>query len=714
MHPSPSHEPSAGAISLPGVLRAHTDEIIELWAAESTKIPFTKAADFSIPLEARIDRMRAYLDAVLERMGDPGSKRAHEILRSTIRTEHLRSLNLSSVIRNQHILRGILYGVAERNLPELARDSSRTAIEAMIDRSIEEIVILLEEFAETQGVLMRCLTCAPTERAELDHVIARFCRNAMDYFDADFVAVFRFSEGTRELVVTACAAKGVSLSKDRRIMLDTFPVAAEAIGLRKVRTCLDAAREGGSKKKSLGQFSYEHCIAVPMEIGDRVVGLLFLADNSRSTAYTMDEVGMAQELGDYVQRVIENSEMFEVLTIRARAQKALIDTAVTLQREIESEEIYRVVGNRIIELIPSNELAFYMFDWNRHVGNPVYAFGPYASEVMEDHNFPMDVGICGHVARTKRAEIVQDTEADPRGDYIPGTPTTHSRMLAVPLVGRKDVLGVIELLKYPPDNFSNEDLEIATLFANHAAVAIENARLLKEVLGARDQVELHIDLLSHDIANLTTPVSAYLETIGRSPGLDDGVRDKVDRSLAQVESIMRLVQMVRIMGRLRENAARPFTRTDLRAAVASAAAGVKGLRGMKPVDIEVTLPEGRLEVLADELLVEIFNNLFLTALRSDRQDRPRLVVTAESRREGRRDMWWVRVSQPNRVIPDHLKADVLRMVKAAKSELGGGFGIGLATSRGIAERYLGQMWVTDMVRGDPSKGCVYNITLPKA
>jgi signal transduction histidine kinase len=172
--------------------------------------------------------------------------------------------------------------------------------------------------------------------------------------------------------------------------------------------------------------------------------------------------------------------------------------------------------------------------------------------------------------------------------------------------------------------------------------------------------------------------------------------------------------MVRIMGRLRENAVRPLTRTDLRAAVASAAAGVKGLRGMKPVDIEVTLPEGRLEVLADELLVEIFNNLFLTALRSDRQDRPRLVVTADSRREGRRDMWWVKVSQPNKVIPDHLKAEVLRMAKAAKSELGGGFGIGLATSRGIAERYLGQMWVTDMVRGDPSKGCVYNITLPKA
>jgi hypothetical protein len=55
-----------------------------------------------------------------------------------------------------------------------------------------------------------------------------------------------------------------------------------------------------------------------------------------------------------------------------------------------------------------------------------------------------------------------DVETDPRAAQIPDTPGVHARMLAVPVLGRKEVLGVIELLKYMPDSFSQEDLEIAT------------------------------------------------------------------------------------------------------------------------------------------------------------------------------------------------------------------------------------------------------------
>jgi signal transduction histidine kinase len=54
------------------------------------------------------------------------------------------------------------------------------------------------------------------------------------------------------------------------------------------------------------------------------------------------------------------------------------------------------------------------------------------------------------------------------------------------------------------------------------------------------------------------------------------------------------------------------------------------------------------------------------------------------------------------------------MGRAGKSELTGGFGLGLALARAIVERQMGRMWVSDIVAGDPSRGCVFNITLPKA
>jgi signal transduction histidine kinase len=171
--------------------------------------------------------------------------------------------------------------------------------------------------------------------------------------------------------------------------------------------------------------------------------------------------------------------------------------------------------------------------------------------------------------------------------------------------------------------------------------------------------------------------------------------------------------MVRTMAKLRNGTPLLLRHMDLRKSVEQSVSQVSRELQGKKVEFEVRFPKESILVQADEMLPEIFTNLFLTAVRSDRRDSVTLVLSAESRREGRRDMWWVKVAQPERSIPDHLKTEVLRMAKASKSELAGGFGIGLATAKGIVERYLGQMWVSDMVKGDPAKGCVYNITLPK-
>ncbi len=108
--------------------------------------------------------------------------------------------------------------------------------------------------------------------------------------------------------------------------------------------------------------------------------------------------------------------------------------------------------------------------------------------------------------------------------------------------------------------------------------------------------------------------------------------------------------------------------------------------------------------MADDLLSEAFRNLVFTAVRSDRQVRPRLTVSAEQRRDGRRESWHIMFTQPNRSIPDHLKAEVLKMGRAGKSELTGGLGLGLAVARAIVERHMGRMWVSDIVKGDPSTG----------
>ena len=177
---------------------------------------------------------------------------------------------------------------------------------------------------------------------------------------------------------------------------------------------------------------------------------------------------------------------------------------------------------------------------------------------------------------------------------------------------------------------------------------------------------------------------------------------------------MRLVEMVRTMTKLRETASRSLKSMDLRRSIDDAVSEVKEQVQSKGVEFEMFFPGYAMTVLADEMLKDLFTNLFFSAAMSDRQDQTKLTVTAETKKDNKLEYWWIKVAQPSKAIPDNLKGEVLKLTKASKSELGGGFGMGLAAARGIVSHYSGSMWVSDIYPGEFTRGCIFNILLPKA
>jgi len=696
------------------VLRANAGNIVERWAASASQSSYIKGKDFEQSDEVRIDRLRAYFNALMEKAESPASKKAHEIMKSEVRAEHSRSLSLGTMVRKQNLLREIMFNVIEEEMPDFSKATAKLAIDMMIDKSVEGIIIMLEEYSEMQLALSRCNQAGTDPSFSLNQALSKFCKNAMDYFDVDFVALFRYLPVTNELECQACSARGIALTKDSRVNIDSFPLANEAFKKKGTVVLGTKAMEPGGRQKVLGQIAFATSVCIPLMIDGKPTSLLVMGDNTRATPMTSDEVALLEDLVDQVVCVLKNTDAFEELSLRSRAQKALIDTAASLQQEIDSEEIYRIIGTRLSEIVPCDEFAFYVFDWNRRSASPVYAAGPYAAEVMADRDFPAEVGFVGYVARSKQAEIILDTETDPRGNYIPGTPNAHTRMLAVPVIGQKEVIGVLELFRYPPDTFSHEDLEIATLFANHAAVAVENARLLKEILGVKDQVEVAMDLLTHDIANHTTPMMAYIETLRNKPALDQNVSTVLDRLGIQLDSMNRLVEMVRTLSKLRMSGPKVLKPIEINVAVGKALEEIRHFAGDKILGFSISLPTYKMLVQADEMLKDLFVNLFLSTVLSERKEPISVSLTAEPRKERKTDYWLVKMSQPNRNIPDNIKSEVLRMSKSSRSELSGGFGLGLAVAKGVVDRYSGNMWVSDIVPGDSTKGCVFNILLPKA
>jgi diguanylate cyclase (GGDEF)-like protein len=111
---------------------------------------------------------------------------------------------------------------------------------------------------------------------------------------------------------------------------------------------------------------------------------------------------------------------------------------------------------------------------------------------------PVDKGLPGAAVKLRRPVNSGDVTKDPR--YVRTFPATKSE-LAIPLMVRDTVVGVLDFQSEQPDFFSDETVELLTLFSTQASLAIENARL--HSLERRRGVQLEtINTLSKQTASV--------------------------------------------------------------------------------------------------------------------------------------------------------------------------------------------------------------------
>ena len=97
------------------------------------------------------------------------------------------------------------------------------------------------------------------------------------------------------------------------------------------------------------------------------------------------------------------------------------------------------------------------------------------SEVKERMLLRLGEGITGTVARDGEPILAPDVRLEPR--YVEANPDVRSEM-AVPIKWGSDVVGVINLDHREAGAFAAEDLELLIAFANAAAVALKNAKVV--------------------------------------------------------------------------------------------------------------------------------------------------------------------------------------------------------------------------------------------
>ena len=176
-----------------------------------------------------------------------------------------------------------------------------------------------------------------------------------------------------------------------------------------------------------------------------------------------------------------------------RAALRLATTAGTIAAPTTHARLLEMIVETAAHVISAKAGALFLIDEETEELVFEVALGQKAAEVKR-FRVPLGHGIAGRVAVTGQAMAVANAQNDPRqaADIARSVGYAPESVLCVPLFYNDGVIGVLELLdKAGAASFGPRDIEVLSLFANQAAVAIEQSRsqqsvaaLLGEVLGS--------------------------------------------------------------------------------------------------------------------------------------------------------------------------------------------------------------------------------------
>jgi sigma-B regulation protein RsbU (phosphoserine phosphatase) len=144
-----------------------------------------------------------------------------------------------------------------------------------------------------------------------------------------------------------------------------------------------------------------------------------------------------------------------------------LDLDTTLRRV--AELVRKVIDYEIFGILLLNEKTQELY-FRFSVGH--------SREVAERMRVKVGEGVTGIAAQKAEAVLVGDVSQDPR--YISAVPNVRSE-IAVPLIVKNRVIGVIDIESPQPYHFTEEHRRMLTLIASRMAIGIENARLYTRI-----------------------------------------------------------------------------------------------------------------------------------------------------------------------------------------------------------------------------------------
>jgi sigma-B regulation protein RsbU (phosphoserine phosphatase) len=161
-------------------------------------------------------------------------------------------------------------------------------------------------------------------------------------------------------------------------------------------------------------------------------------------------------------------ELTELLTL-------MVEVSERINSTLDLDELMKRIAEIVKRAIDYEVFAILLLNEKTQELHIRFSIG-HPDEVVRNLRIKVGEGIVGRVAKTRRSILVNDVLKDP--SYIESLSPVRSE-LAVPLITKNRLIGVIDLEAPWPDFFNDSHLSLLELLASRMAMALDNARLYR-------------------------------------------------------------------------------------------------------------------------------------------------------------------------------------------------------------------------------------------